>query len=134
MTRQGTRTCTQQSNRSRGGGAVGNSNDGNEDDNDEDDDNDNNDDGGCGGRDGHHRMRKGRGHDGRTNTTIKSVTEEGGKMVVKAVTMAMTMTMMLTMMKPWSDRGCGDGKWQAVATAVAVTMRGCFGIKIRHPR
>ena len=35
-------------------------------DNDDDDDN-----GGCGGRDGHHRMRKGRGHDNRTNTTIK---------------------------------------------------------------
>ena len=30
-----------------------------------------NDDGECGGQDGHHPMRKGRGHDDRTNTTIK---------------------------------------------------------------
>jgi hypothetical protein len=44
----------------RRGGVVG-----------DDDDDDNDDDGGCGGRDGHHRMRKGRGHDDRTNTTIK---------------------------------------------------------------
>ena len=36
--------------------------------NDDNDDNDNDDDGGYGVRDGHHRMRKGRGHD---NTTIK---------------------------------------------------------------
>ena len=44
-----------------------------DDDADDGHDNDdaNDDDGGCGGRDGHHRMRKGRGHDDRTNTTIK---------------------------------------------------------------
>ena len=43
-----------------------------DDDNDDDDDDDeNDDDGGCGGQDGHHRMRKGRGHDDRTNATIK---------------------------------------------------------------
>jgi len=35
------------------------------------DDDANDDDGGCGGQDGHHPMRKGRGHDDRTNTTIK---------------------------------------------------------------
>jgi hypothetical protein len=53
------------------GGVVGNddNNDGNN--GHDDGDNDNNNDGGCGGRDGHHRMRKGRGHDDRTNTTIK---------------------------------------------------------------
>ncbi len=50
----------------RRGGIV----DDNNDDNDEDNDN-NDDDGGCSGRDGHHRMRKGRGHDNRTNATIK---------------------------------------------------------------
>ena len=44
-----------------------------DDDNDDDDDDDdkNDDDGGCGGQDGHHRMRKGRGQDDRTNATIK---------------------------------------------------------------
>ena len=55
------------------GGVVGDEDD-DDDDNDngqDDDDNDNNDDGRCGGWDGHHRMRKGRGHDNRTNTTIK---------------------------------------------------------------
>ncbi len=40
-------------------------------DDDDNDDDENDDDGGCGGRDGHHRMRKGRGHDDRTNATIK---------------------------------------------------------------
>ncbi len=42
-----------------------------DDDEDDDDDDDNDDNSGCGGQDGHHRMRKGRGHDDRTNTTIK---------------------------------------------------------------
>ena len=54
-------------------GVVGDDDD--EDNNDDyyghDDDDNNDDDGGCGGRDGHHRMRTGRGHDDRTNTTIK---------------------------------------------------------------
>jgi hypothetical protein len=45
------------------GGVVG---DGDHDDDDDHDNNDYNDE-----RDGHHRMRKGRGHDDRTNTTIK---------------------------------------------------------------
>jgi len=40
-------------------------------DDDDDDDDENDDDGGCGGRDGHHQMRKGRGQDDRTNATIK---------------------------------------------------------------
>jgi hypothetical protein len=58
------------------GGVVGDNND-DDDDNDDDDNDDNNDDddndddGGCGGRDGHHRIRKGRGHNVRKNTTIK---------------------------------------------------------------
>ena len=61
------KACTQQSNISCGGGVVDNN-----DDDDGHDNNDNNDnDGGCGGRDGHHRMRKGRGHNDRANTTIK---------------------------------------------------------------
>ncbi len=51
-------------------GVVGN--DDNDNDNDgHDDDDGNDDDGGCGGQDGHHQMRKGRGHEDRTNTTIK---------------------------------------------------------------
>ena len=59
------------------GGLVGN-NDINDDDDDGHSNNDGNDDDvRCGGRDGHHRMRKGRGHDNRTNTTIKYITEEG---------------------------------------------------------
>ena len=62
------------------GGVVGNDDDNNnDDDNDnshdeDDDDNDDDvsdDDGRCGGRDCHPRMRKGRGHKDRTNTTIK---------------------------------------------------------------
>ena len=57
------------------GGVVGDGDDDdghdNDDDNDYEDDDNNNDDGGCGGQDGHHRMRKGRGHDDRTNATIK---------------------------------------------------------------
>ena len=78
-TQRGTTTCTQQSNRLHGGGVVGD-NDDNKGDNDNDDDShddDNNDhdndadNGRCGGQDGHHRMKKGRGHDDRTNTTIK---------------------------------------------------------------
>ncbi len=60
------------------GGVVCNDDD-NDDDNynshdEDDDDNDDDvshDDGRCGGRDGHPRMRKGRGHNDRTNTTIK---------------------------------------------------------------
>ena len=75
-TQQGTRTCTQQSNRSHGGGVVGDDDD--DDDNNNGHDDDNEDNGGCGEQDGHHRMRKGRGHDDRTITTIKSITEEGG--------------------------------------------------------
>ncbi len=53
----------------RRGGVVGDDDDDDvhEDDDDDDDDDD---DGGCGGH-GHHRMRKGRGHDDRTNATIK---------------------------------------------------------------
>jgi hypothetical protein len=94
----------------------------------------NNDDGRCGGRDGHHRMRKGRGHD---HTTIKRSQRMGGKTVVTAVTMTMTMRMRTTtttMMKPRSNRGCRGGEWQAAATAVAVAMRGCFSMIIWHPR
>ena len=30
--------------------------------------------------------------------------------------------------------GCGGCEWRAVATAVAVTTRGCFGMIILHPR
>ena len=74
-------------------------------------------------------MRKGRGHDDRTNTTIKSITEEGGG----NGGMMMTMRTTTTTMKPWSDYGVGDGEWQAAATALAVATRGCFGNKIRHP-
>ena len=37
----------------------------------DDDDDDNDNDSGFGGRDGHHKMGKGRGHDDRSNTTIK---------------------------------------------------------------
>jgi hypothetical protein len=62
----------------RRGGVVDNDDDDDDDDDDNDDDDDddddddkNDDDGGCGGRDGHHRMRKGKGHDDRTNATIK---------------------------------------------------------------
>jgi hypothetical protein len=57
----------------RRGGVVGDEDDddGHDDDNDDDDDDDNDDDGGCGGQDGHQRMRKGRGHNDRTNATIK---------------------------------------------------------------
>ena len=65
-TRRGTRTCTHNNQTDHAeGGVVGDDDDG------DDGDDDNDDDGGCGGRDGHHRMRKGRGHDDRTNTTIK---------------------------------------------------------------
>ena len=42
-----------------------------DDDDGHDNDDNNDDDGGCGVRDGHHQTRKGRGHDDRTNTTIK---------------------------------------------------------------
>ena len=70
MTRRGTRTHKQQSNRLRGWGLDGDDN--NKDDDDDDGGgNDDDDDGRCGGRGGHHRMRKGREHDNRTNTTIK---------------------------------------------------------------
>ena len=64
---------TQQSNRSRGGGVI----DGNDYDVDDKDDegsghdDDNDDNGGYGGRDGHHRMRKGRQHDNKTIHNIK---------------------------------------------------------------
>ena len=51
------------------GGVVADDDDDDDDDNNDGDDNDDN--GGCGGRDGHHRLKKGRGHDDRTNTTIK---------------------------------------------------------------
>ena len=62
------------------GGVVGDDDD--DDDNKDDghdDDNDNDDDGGCCGRDGHHRMRKGRGHDNRTNTTSNRSHKRGGR-------------------------------------------------------
>ena len=56
------------------GGVVGNDNDndnnGHGHNNDDKDDN-NDDNCGCGGWDGHHQMRKVRGHDDRINTTIK---------------------------------------------------------------
>ena len=53
-------------------GVVGDDDDDdNDDDYGHDDDDNKDDDGGCGGRDGHYRMRTGRGHDDRTNTTIK---------------------------------------------------------------
>jgi hypothetical protein len=55
----------------RRGGVVGDDDDDNDNGDGHDGDDDNDGDGGCGGRDGHHRMRKGRGHDDRTNTTIK---------------------------------------------------------------
>ena len=58
----------------RRGGVVGDDDDDDDDDDGDgyDGDNDNDDDdGGCGGRDGHHQMKKGRGQDDRTNTTIK---------------------------------------------------------------
>ena len=61
------------------GGLVGANDDHDDDDNSHVVDNDNDDDGGCGGWDGHHLMRKGKGHDDRTKTTIKSITEEGGE-------------------------------------------------------
>ena len=51
------------------GGVVGDDDD--DDGHDDNDDDDNDDNGGCGGQDGHHRMRKGRGHNDRTNATIK---------------------------------------------------------------
>ncbi len=51
------------------GGVVGDDDD--DDGHDDDDGDDNDDDGRCGGQDGHHQMRKGRGHDNRTNATIK---------------------------------------------------------------
>jgi len=67
--RQGRRTCTHNNQTDHAeGGVVGNDDDFDDGDNGN---GNNNDDGGCGGRDGHHRMRKGRGHDDRTNTTIK---------------------------------------------------------------
>ncbi len=47
----------------------GSGHDNNDDDNNNDDDDDDDDNGRCGGRDGHHRMRKGRGHDNRTTHT-----------------------------------------------------------------
>jgi len=60
-TRRGTRTCAHNNQTDHAeGGVVG--------DDGDDGDDDNDDDGRCGGRDGHHRMRKGRGHD---DTTIK---------------------------------------------------------------
>jgi hypothetical protein len=58
------------------GGVVGDDYDGHEDDDDgHEDDDDNDDDGGYGGQDGHHRMRKGRGHD---DKTIKIDHRSGG--------------------------------------------------------
>ncbi len=52
-------------------GVVVGDDDNDKDDNGHDNDEDNDNDGRCGGWDGHHRMRKWRGHDDRTNTTIK---------------------------------------------------------------
>ena len=54
-------------------GWMGRPGDGDDDDDDDghDDNDDNDDNGGCGRWDGHHWMRKGRGHNDRTNTTIK---------------------------------------------------------------
>jgi len=68
MTQQGTRTYihTNQIDHTEGR-VVGND----DKDDDDDDNNHNDDDGRCGGWDGHHQMRKGRGHKDRTNTTIK---------------------------------------------------------------
>ncbi len=73
-------------------------------------------------------MRKGIGHE---DTTIKRSQRRGGKAVVTAVMLTMTMRTTTTMMtKPQSDHGCGGGEWRAAATAVAVVMRGCFGLII----
>jgi len=137
-TRRGTRNAHNNQTDHAEGGIVGDNdedndshNDNDDDDDDDDDDvDDNDDDGGCGcgGWDGHHRMRKGRGH---YDTTIKRSQRRGGKMVATAVTMTMT----TTMMKPRSDRGCGGGEWRAAAKAVAVVeTSGCFGMIIWHPR
>jgi hypothetical protein len=54
-----------------GGVVGGDDNDDDDDDYGHDNDDNNDDDGGFVGRDGHHWMRTGRGHDDRTNTTIK---------------------------------------------------------------
>ena len=68
-TRRGTRTCAHNNQTDHAeGGVVGDDDDGDDRDGDNDDNDDNDDDGGCGGRDDHHQMRKGRGHD---DTTIK---------------------------------------------------------------
>ena len=79
-------------------------------------------------------MRKGRGHDDRTEKQSKRSQERGGnKVVVMAVTMTTATT--ITTMEPQSDLGCGGGEWQASATTVVVAMRmrGCFGNITRHP-
>ena len=64
------------------GGLVGDEDDEDHDYDDDDDggghDNDNDDDGRCGGRDGHHRMRKGRGHDDRTKHNNQIDHRRGG--------------------------------------------------------
>ena len=58
------------------GGVVGDDDEDDDSHNDADDNNDDDNDGGCGGRDGHRRMRKGRGHD---DTTIKISQRRGGR-------------------------------------------------------
>jgi hypothetical protein len=61
----------------RRGGVVGDDDkDGDIHNDDDDENNDNDNDGGCSGRDGHHRMRKGRGHN---DTTIKRSQKRGGR-------------------------------------------------------
>ena len=92
-----------------------NDNDNNDDDDDDDDDNghddDNNEDGGCGGRDGHHWMRKGRGQKTQqSNRSQKRV----GETVVTALTMTMTMTMTQQQGRHYcsgdsAEEGCGSG-------------------------
>jgi hypothetical protein len=74
--RRGTRTCAHNNQTDHAeGGVVGDDYDDNDDDDGHEDDDDNDDDGGYGGRDGHHRMRKGRGHD---DKTIKIDHRRGG--------------------------------------------------------
>ncbi len=114
------------------GGVVGNDDDGN-DDNGHDDDGDNDNDGGCGGQDGHYWMRKGRGHEDRTNTTIKKITEERGEDGGDGSDDAADND-------DDDDDDDGDDEateqpwlwwWRVVSSG---KMRGCFGNKIRHPR
>jgi hypothetical protein len=90
---RGTRTCTQQSNRSRGGGVVGDDNDA------------------VGGM---ATTGWGRGEDTTTEQIQQSNRSQkrGGKTVVTAVTMTMT----TTTMKPRSNCGCGGGEWRVASS------------------